>query len=86
MKLEKKWNDRNIENVVSLCNIPSPSGFTKEICKYLVDFFKKKGFKPYQSNKGSVIVPIGGEGTPLVLAAHIDTFGAMVRAIKSNGR
>jgi putative aminopeptidase FrvX len=49
-------------------------------------YLKDLGLKPYQSNKGSVIVDIGGEGNPLVLAAHLDTLGAMVRSIKSNGR
>ena len=38
------------------------------------------------SNKGNVFVTIGGSGSPLILAAHIDTLGAMVRSIKENGR
>ena len=29
---------------------------------------------------------IGGQGHPLVVAAHVDTLGAMVRSIKPNGR
>ena len=86
MTLNEKWHDSIRANVVSLCNIPSPSGFTFQICEYLMKFFIDKGFQPYQSNKGSVIVPLGGEGKPVVLAAHIDTLGAMVRSIKSNGR
>jgi len=85
MDLDKKWTNKNTENVATLCNIPSPSGFTQNICKHLMDFFIKLNYKPYQSNKGSVIVPLGGDGNPLILAAHIDTLGAMVRAIKSNG-
>jgi len=44
------------------------------------------GFKPEYSRKRSVIVDIGGEGDAIVLAAHVDTLGAMVRALKSNGR
>ena len=86
MVLENKYKEDIKHNVVSLCNIPSPSGFTYQICEYLMNFFQDKGFEPYQSNKGSVIVPLGGSGNPIVLAAHIDTLGAMVRAIKSNGR
>ena len=34
----------------------------------------------------NMLVTIGGEGNPLVLASHIDTLGAMVRSIKDNGR
>ena len=40
------------------------------------------GYVPQLSNKGNVSVEIGGEGAPLVLAAHVDTLGAMVRSIK----
>lgn len=44
------------------------------------------GYEPKLSRKGNVFVTIGGEGEPLVLAAHVDTLGAMVRSIKDNGR
>ena len=44
------------------------------------------GFKPEYSRKRSVIVDIGGESDAIVLTAHVDTLGAMVRALKSNGR
>ena len=40
------------------------------------------GYEPELSNKGNVFVTIGGSGSPLILAAHIDTLGAMVRSIK----
>ena len=44
------------------------------------------GYEPELSRKGNVFVTLGGEGEPLVLAAHVDTLGAMVRSIKDNGR
>lgn len=75
-----------VSQVVNLCKIPSPSGFTKKAEKYLLEELSALGFSPYQTNKGSVVAEIGGEGNPLILAAHIDTLGAMVRAVKSNGR
>ena len=77
--------DLIIENIVDLCKIPSPSGFTKKVENYLEEKFNDLGFEVELSNKGSVIVKLGGEGNPLVLAAHIDTLGAMVRSIKTNG-
>ena len=43
------------------------------------------GYEPYFSNTGNVHVTLGGEGNPLLLAAHLDTLGAMVRSIKENG-
>ncbi|SHJ59880.1 M42 family metallopeptidase [Hespellia stercorisuis] len=74
------------EQLRALTAIPSPSGFTKEAASYLLKTFTDMGFQPELSIKGNVLVPIGGDGDPLVLAAHIDTLGAMVRSIKDNGR
>ncbi len=86
MKISKNYMDFVVEQVVNLCEIASPSGFTKKAESYLQDFFTKLGFENRISNKGSVIVELGGKGDPLALAAHIDTIGAMVRSIKDNGR
>lgn len=80
------YTDYAVEQVISLCKIPSPSGFTKLAAKYLIDLLVEMGFEPSQSRKGSVLCTLGGEGSPLVLASHIDTLGAMVRAVKGNGR
>ena len=75
------------EYIKNLVNTPSPTGFTKFAEEYLMDEFKKLGYAPYQNNKGNVIVPINemeGENG-LLLSAHIDTLGLMVRSIKANG-
>ncbi|PNT91016.1 M42 family metallopeptidase [Clostridium thermosuccinogenes] len=78
--------DYAVQQVINLCNIPSPTGFTKRVQNYLVEEFVNLGYKPVLTNKGSVLVDLGGNGDVLVLAAHVDTLGAMVRAIKDNGR
>ncbi|MDO5047474.1 MAG: M42 family metallopeptidase [Anaerococcus sp.] len=73
-----------IENLV---NKPSPTGFSKKCEAYLIEEFEKLGYKPYQNVKGNVIVPIvEGEENGLLLSAHVDTLGLMVRSIKANGR
>ena len=82
----KKYVDYAVEQIINLCNTPSPSGFTKKVESYLIEEFNKMGYKPYSTNKGSVVVDLGGEGNGLLLAAHVDTLGAMVRAIKNSGR
>ena len=74
------------DQLKALTSIPSPSGFTKEVAQYLVSTLEEMGFTPERSRKGNICVTIGGEGSPLILAAHVDTLGAMVRSIKSNGR
>ncbi len=75
-----------VKQIVNLCRIPSPSGWTAQVREYLVSELSGLGFKPTLSNKGSVLACLGGKGNDLVLAAHVDTLGAMVRAVKSNGR
>ena len=69
----------------ALTSIPSPSGYTKDVAAYLMKTLSDIGYEPQLSNKGNVFVTIGGEGNPLVLAAHVDTLGAMVRSVKANG-
>lgn len=76
-----------LKYIKDLCETPSPTGYTKRAEKYLKEEFEKMGYKPYQNHKGNVIVPIK-EGTEngLLLSAHVDTLGLMVRSIKANGR
>lgn len=74
------------EQLKALTAIPSPSGYTKMAVEYLMQTLKDMGYEPELSNKGNVFATLGGEGSPLVLAAHVDTLGAMVRSIKDNGR
>ena len=74
------------ERLTELTAIPSPTGFTRLATNYLVDTLTGLGYKPTVSNKGNVLVELGGQGSPLVLASHVDTLGAMVRSIKDNGR
>ncbi len=75
-----------VDRIVELCRIPSPSGFTQKVREYLVNELKALGYEAEVTHKGSVLACLGGRGKHLVLAAHIDTLGAMVRSIKGNGR
>lgn len=82
----KHYIDFIAEQLKTLTAIPSPSGYTKNATDYLMKLLQGMGYEPKLSRKGNVFVTIGGEGEPLVLAAHVDTLGAMVRSIKDNGR
>ena len=76
-----------IKYIEKLCKTPSPTGYTKKAEAYLMEEFQKMGYDPYQTVKGNVIVPINpGEENGLLLSAHVDTLGLMVRSIKANGR
>lgn len=74
-----------LDQLMALTSIPSPSGYTRRITEYVSEQLRDLGYQPEQSNKGNVIVTIGGTGNPLVLSAHLDTLGAMVRKIKDTG-
>ena len=78
--------DYILEQVNQLLAIDSPSGFTSEVVKYLVSEYQRLGYDPVVTEKGSVLVELGGEGDPIVLSGHVDTLGAMVAEIKNNGR
>ena len=74
------------EQLKALTSIPSPTGFTRAVTDYVMKTLGEMGFAPERSTKGNVLVCLGGEDEPLVLASHVDTLGAMVRSIKDNGR
>lgn len=80
--------DSMIQTLETLVNIPSPTGFTKQAEDFIVKELKEMGYAPYQSNKGAVYVQLnpGVEGEGVLLSAHVDTLGLMVRSVKGNGR
>ncbi len=86
MKIEPTDIDRIVQTIVDLCRIPSPTGLTRRVRERLARDFGDLGFPVRTTRKGALVVSLGGEGRPLVLAAHFDTLGAMVRSIKPSGR
>lgn len=77
-----------LEQLKKLTTINSPSGFTKEASAYVMNELTRLGYHPDQTVKGGVLCSLGGEdkNDGLVLTAHLDTLGAMVAAVKPNGR
>lgn len=69
-----------------LLAVDSPTGFTNEVTKAMVNELKELGYEPSVTRKGSVLADIGGEGSPIIVTAHLDTLGAIVAEVKSNGR
>lgn len=77
-----------IEYLEELIHTPSPSGFTHQVETKLVENLRALGYEPRQGTKGTVFCTLNpeAEGDGVILSAHIDTLGFMVRQIKSNGR
>lgn len=82
----QEFIDLAVQRIVELCAIPSPSGFTRQAEEFVHKVLKDLGYQPEYSRKRSVRVKLGGSGRPLLLAAHVDTLGAMVRSIGSKGQ
>lgn len=76
-----------IDKTCELLKIDSPTGYTKNAAKYLIDELTALGYAPTMTVKGGVIVNLGGDNKEdgLVFGAHIDTLGGMVHTIKGNG-
>ncbi len=69
-----------------ILEIPSPSGYTKDITKRIKEEANKFDLETVQTKKGNLIITVPGR-TPktLGLSVHVDTLGAMVRSISSDG-
>ncbi|MEE1009091.1 MAG: M42 family metallopeptidase [Agathobacter sp.] len=86
MKIEK-YIDYILEKTKEVLSIDSPTGYTKDAAEYVFNEYKKLGYKAKMTVKGGVLVDLGGkdDNDAIVLAAHVDTLGAIVKEIKSNG-
>ena len=70
-----------------IVNIPSPSGYTKEVMKVVEEEAKGFGYGAEYSRKGGLIITVLGKtGHCLGISAHVDTLGAMVRSVTSEGK
>lgn len=83
MKLDTQYA---IERTMELLGVDSPTGYTYAVGQTLMERLREMGFAPVRTRKGCVVCPLGGQGHPLTLAAHVDTLGLMVRQIKPDGR
>ena len=77
-----------VEKTVELLAIDSPTGYTDAAEAFVRKEFEALGFSAVRTNKGGVLIDLGGEdkNDALLLEAHTDTLGGMVAEIKGNGR
>ncbi len=73
--------------LVDLLNIPSPTGFTDWAVRHVAGELETFGVTSRRTHKGALLWTLRGGAAPArAVATHIDTLGAMVKEIKSNGR
>ncbi len=86
--IERRYAEYAWEKTQTLLSIDSPSGYTDKAAVWVKESFDKLGFCAELTQKGGVLVDLGGEDREdaLLLEAHVDTLGAMVAQVKGNGR
>lgn len=89
MSLPSIKADDLINFLVDLLNIPSPTGYADQAIAFVEQTLSEYSFLQLsRTNKGALVAIWEGSSTetPRGLTAHVDTLGAMVKEIKSNGR
>ena len=86
--IEQMYAEYAWEKTATLLAIDSPTGYTAKAAAWVKEAFEKLGFSASITEKGGVLVDLGGENEKdaLLLEAHTDTLGGMVCQIKGNGR
>lgn len=85
--MDIKFNEEKFwEFSKNLFAIPSPTGYTTNAINFLIDECKKRNLKCERINNGNLIIEYKGKTDyTLGLSAHVDTLGAIVKNINSNG-
>jgi len=74
-----------LDEFKNLLAIDSTTSGCATIQEYIKEEIVSLGFPYQETHKGGVIADLGGEGNTLVVSAHLDDIGLMVRSIKDNG-
>ena len=75
--------------LVDLLNIPSPTGFAEPAVEFVEkELSKCSQLQLSRTRKGALVAKweVKSDLPPVALTAHVDTLGAVVKEIKSNGR
>lgn len=73
-----------IDTLRELVSIDSPTGFTANVISHIEKVFAGSKVIRRKTNKGGLLISFSEE-PELVLTAHIDTLGAMVKELKPDG-
>lgn len=78
-----------VEDILfKLLQIPSPSGYTDQIVHFVGEELTRLGFFFELTRRGAIraVLPGKQEDPTRAVVTHLDTLGAMVKKLKSNGR
>lgn len=76
------------QRLLEMLAIPSPTGFTDELSRYVCAQLTALGLDYQLSRRGTIVTRIPGVERRMAraVANHLDTIGAVVTALKPNGR
>ena len=74
--------------LLEMLAIPSPTGFTDTIVRYVAERLEELGVPFEMTRRGTIRATLAGrrKSPDRAVSAHLDTIGAIVREIKPNGR
>jgi len=82
-------HDYLVNFLTSLLNTPSPTGFSHQAIDFTANALSTfPALRLSRTRKGALVATWPGQqsSAPRALTAHVDTLGAMVKEVKSNGR
>jgi endoglucanase len=74
-----------VEVVSRLCRLPGPSGHEDRVRAEVVRSWSELALTPTIDRVGNVLARVGGEGPRVLLQAHMDEIGYVVRHIDADG-
>ena len=85
IQLDPKYMERVL---LALLNIHSPSGYTDQIVHFVGHELQELGIDYNVTRRGAIRATLPGRHKTCdrAILAHLDTLGAMVRQLKTNGR
>ena len=75
--------------LLELLAIPSPCGFTDEVIRYIASALEELGIEYQITRRGTIRARLpgtGSRGMARAIVNHVDSIGAMVKRIRSDGR
>src|ERR1700694_734772 len=77
--------DRTVELLQKLADAPGPPGFEEPIRRIMLDFIKPHADSIQFDGLGSIIAKQGSQGPRIMVDAHMDELGGMIRRITPKG-
>lgn len=81
-KMNEEYFKQQLEN---LMDIDSTTGYFRPIQNYVEKEMADMGYEYIQTHKGGTMAVIEGDGDPLLVTAHLDDIGLIVRHINADG-